>query len=231
MKDYEKNKWSRLRTSLSLQELSLHLKEKEIDNNGNGYSEIEIAEDFCTAIYNERISNSIRSKDYYGNDFEQEVIEFYSVRFSIVPIVSNHYILSLSNPPKSLKPFVDFLSEGLNYKIGISSFQLNVGRFLEDISSAKEVSLIKVKKAKVNSVVISDHAKATIEVTSKYNAIDDIFLLLAGKEFFIDKLQLSCLIDGSQNEIEISKVGSFGSTPEALNLTKRLLFKQVVESI
>lgn len=229
MKDYEKNKLSRLRTSLSLQDLSTHFKEKEIDDNGSGYSDFEFAHGSCSATYNERISNNIKTQDYYGNELEQEIVEFYSVRFSIISVTNNFYILSITNPPKTLRPFIDFLSEGLNYKIGISAFELNVGEFLEDISTSQNVSLIKVKKAKANSAVISDHAKATIEVTSKQNAIDDISLLLSGKNFLIDKLKISCLINNTLSVIEISRVGSFSATSEAIELTKQLLFRQIIE--
>jgi hypothetical protein len=231
MKDYERTKWSRIRTSLSLHELSRHLKDNAVGDDGKGYSDIDIGYNFCSAVYNERISNNVISLDYNGNEFEQELIEFYSVRFSIVHLINNYYILSFANPPKTLKPFIDILSEGLDYKIGISGFELNAGLFLDALSSFEEVSLLKVKKVKVNSVVISDTAKATIEVTSRNNAIDDVSLLLEKNDYFIDKLKVSCLISNIPSEIEISRTGSFSATFGAIDLTKKILFKQLVSSI
>ncbi|WP_342754766.1 hypothetical protein AAGQ96_02680 [Pantoea sp. MBD-2R] len=231
MKDYERTKWSRITTSLSLDELSRHFKDNKVGDDRKGYSDIEIGRDFCSGIYNERISNNLISLDYHGNEFEQELIEFYSVSFSFFYLTNKYYILSLTNPPKTLKPFIDFLFEGLNYKIGISGFELNAGLFLDELLSSKEVSLLKVKKVKVNSVVISDAAKATVEVTSKNNAIDDISLLLENKDYLIDKLKISCMVNNVTSEIEISKGGSFCATSEAIVLTKNLLFKQVADSI
>lgn len=230
MKDYERTKWSRIRTSLSLHELSRHFKESTVGDDGQGYSDVEVGSNFCSAIYNERISNNVISLDYNGNEFEQSLIEFYSVKFSIIHLINNHYVLSLTNPPKTLKPFIDILSEGLNYKIGVSGFELNVRFFLDELLSSPDVSLLKVKKAKVNGLAVSDTAKATIEVTSRNNAIDDISLLIERNDFFIDKLKLSCIICNTPSEIEISKTGSFSATPEAVNLTKAILLKQIIDS-
>ncbi|EOC1346525.1 hypothetical protein ACI093_001578 [Cronobacter turicensis] len=228
MRSSEKIKWSRVRTSLSLEDLSRYLKNGSVNESGRGYSDVEVGNGFCTAVYNERIHNSIVSLDYYGNEFEQEVIEFYSVRFEIIHLVGNAFVLSLINPPKTLKPFIDFLTEGLNYKVGISGVELDVRLFLEQLASNEQVSLLKVKKVKVNSVIISDAAKATIEMTSSKNAIDELSILLGQKDFSVDKIKISCLINNSQTEMELSKNGIFSSRPEAMGLIKQLLFPQLV---
>lgn len=231
MKNSEKTKWSRLRSPLSLHEISLHFKENSINGDEKGYSDIEISAESCSAVYNERISNIVFSLDYHGNEFEQEVIEFYSVKFEITHIHSNTFILSLTNPPKTLKPFIDMLSGGLDYKVGISGVELDIGLFLDDLMSSKKVSLLKVKKVKVNSAVISNAAKATIEVTSKDNAIDDMSLLLEHKKFTVDKIKLTCLIDLNQTEIEISRTGSFTSNTEVIKLIKGMLLPQIANRI
>lgn len=231
MKDTERTKWSRIKTSLERNDIVDYFKSNNISDSGQGYSSIELDGPIISAVYNERISNSIISRDYNGTEFEQNIIEFYSVQFSLIHLINNSYILSIVNPPKTLRPFIDNLTQGLNYKIGIASLELNARLFLEQLSSSKTASLIKIKKVKANSVTISSDAKATIEVTSKKNAIDDISLLLKNNEYYIDKLKLTCIINDCQCEIELSKSGSFCASFGAIEVTRDILFSLVIEQL
>lgn len=231
MKQNEKIKWSRIRTSLSLKDIAGHFKKNLVGESDKGYSEIELGYEYCSATYNERMIRNIISIDYNGNEFEQEVYEFYSVKFTILHLINNKFILSLSSPPKTLKPFIDSLSLGLNYDFGISSIDFDITKFLHDFSTNKKVTLLKVKKIKANSVVLSETAKATIEVTSKDDALHDISLLLNNREFSIDRIKISCLIDEKRSEFEISKTGSFTSPSDSVDLIAEILHSQIVDKI
>ncbi|HBL5403709.1 TPA: hypothetical protein LR346_004959, partial [Enterobacter hormaechei] len=118
----ERVKWNRLRTSLSLSELAGYFSRSIYsDEKGYGYSAIDIDGVGISATYTEKNIIENVTVDPLGNEFNQVVTEYISIRFSLTLLTNKLYLFCVYNPPKSIKNFTDKLSSDLNYKIGLSS--------------------------------------------------------------------------------------------------------------
>lgn len=225
----ERVKWNRLRTSLSLSELTDYFSRSAYsDDKGYGYSAFEVDRHSIRAIYTEKNTVENTTVDPLGNEFTQVVTEYISMRFSLISLSTRLYLLCIYNPPKSIKNFTDKISSDLNYRIGLSSVDIDLNEFYQTLKRKTEISLLKLRKVKVSSLVINDNAKASIEVSSRKNAIDDLYELTRERKFKIDKMKINCLIDGNQSEFEISKVGSLVGHSDQVSFYTGLVIQQLL---
>lgn len=227
----ERVKWNRLRTSLSLSELVDYFSQNTYsDDKGYGYSAFELDGNIIRAIHTERniIENII--VDPLGNEHVQIITEYISVKFSLIPLSTKLYLLCIYNPPKSIKNFIDKLCSELNYKVGLGSINIDLNKFYSVLKRMDEISLLKIRKIKVSSMVINDNAKSSIEVLSRKNAINDLYELTGERKFTIDKMKINCLIDGRPSDFEISKAGSLLALDDQIPFYTDLVIQQLLES-
>lgn len=226
----ERVKWNRLRTSLSLSELIDYFRQnKYSDDRGYGYSSFEVDEHNISAIYTEKNIVEDTIVDPLGNQHVQIVTEYIYINFSLISLSTKLYLLCIYNPPKSIKNFTDKICSGLNYKIGLSTIDIDLSKFYSALKEKDEVSLIKLKKIKVSSLVINDNAKSSIEVSSRKNAINDLYELIGARKFKIDKMKIDCLINGNQSDFEISKTGSLLVRADQTPYYTDLVIQQLLE--
>lgn len=225
----EKLKWSRLKSSLSFEDILSYFKSNSYtDILGHGFSSIEYSATTCSAIYNEKSKIVNISIDPFGNEFPQEFIEFSSIKFSIAKVTNKLFLISIINPPKSIRRFTDRICGDLDYKIGFASLDINIKDFLARLSNNADVSLLNIKKVKVGNVVISNEAKASIEITAKKDADNELKLLIKGKDYSLDKVKFSCFFLGETLDIEISKSGLLSAPHDQMGFFTLLLTEQVL---
>ncbi|WP_426785280.1 hypothetical protein ACP3TB_17160 [Rahnella variigena] len=226
----EKVKWNRLKTSLKFEELIGYLKSTPYtDQLGYGYSSLELRDDFLSTVYTEKLNRIETSVDPLGNEINQELVEYNSVNFSITKITQNLYLFSIINPPKSVKKFTDRFCRDLDYNVGFSAVNIDIFKYIDFMFTSSEVSLISIKKVKISNFKVNENAKATIEVTSKNNALDDLNILAKNTSYVIDKLKISCALNGERSDLEVSKNGTLLSLSHHLPFYTSVLMHQVSE--
>lgn len=227
----ERVKWNRLRTSLSLSELAEYFSRSIYsDEKGYGYSAIDIDGTGIGATYTEKNIIENVTVDPLGNEFNQVMTEYISIRFSLILLTNKLYLFCVYNPPKSIKNFIDKLSSDLSYKIGLSSIDIDLNKLHQTMRDEQSISLMKLCKIKISSLVVNENSKASIEVSSRKNAIDDLHELTKERKFKIDKMKINCLLDGKNSEFEISKAGSLVGRTDQIPFYTGLVINQLLEN-
>lgn len=230
MKNLIRVKWNRLKSNLTLDEIASHIKNNEYsENTGYGYSDYKINKEVISAKYTEARINIQTSVDPLGNEREQEFITYESIEFSISKLTNRLYLLSLYNPPKSIRTLTDRLSMDSDYKIGFSLVDIRLPEYIKALHEKHEMNLINIKKAKISSLVINENAKASIEITSKKNALEDIKSMIHEKTYSLDKIKASGHHLGATYEFEISKNGTLCATEEIIGYFTDTIINHILE--
>lgn len=202
-------KWNRLKSNLTLSEIAFYIKSNKYSEElGYGYSDFEISSEVLSATYTEAKLNKQTSVDPLGNENEQEFITYESIQFSISKLIGRLYLLSVYNPPKSIKALTERLSADSGYKIGFSIVDIKLSEYLDSLHERYDLDLVNIKKVKLSNLIVNDNSKATVEVTSKKNAFDDVKDIIGDKAYTLDKVRAAGYVLGHRCEFEISKNGS-----------------------
>lgn len=202
-------KWNRLKSNLTLGDIASYVKSNKYSEElGYGYSDIEISDDFFSATYTETKINTQTSIDPLGNENEQEFISYESIDFSISKLTGRLYLLSIYNPPKSIKSLTGRLSTDSGYRIGFSVVDIKLSEYFKELSEKHDFNIVKIKRIKISSLIVNENSKASIDITSKNNALEDIKEIINDKNYSLDKVKASGFIFGGIHEFEISKSGA-----------------------
>lgn len=202
-------KWNRLKSNLTLSEIAFHIKSNKYSEEfGYGYSDVDVSTDVLSATYTEAKLNKQTSIDPLGNENEQEFITYESIQFSISKLIGRLYLLTVYNPPKSIKALTERLSADSGYKIGFGIVDIKLSEYLDSLREKYDLNLFSIKKMKVSNLIVNDNSKATVEIISKKNAFDDVKDLIGDKAYSLDKVKAAGYVLGNRCEFEMSKNGS-----------------------
>lgn len=223
-------KWNRLKTNLTLSEISSYIKNNNYTEKlGYGYSDFKINDDSIFATYTEAKINTQTSIDPLGNENEQEFISYESIDFSISKLTGRLYLLSVYNPPKSIKALTGRLSTDSGYKIGFSIVDVKLPEYLNLLSEKHQLNLIKIKKAKISSLIINENSKASIEITSKHNALEDVKVIINDKAYSLDKIKASGHVFDGVYEFEISKNGTLCTSIKVVDYFTDTIIEHILD--
>ncbi|EMJ2903650.1 hypothetical protein [Yersinia enterocolitica] len=226
----EKVKWNRLRTSLSFEELVIYIKGNLYSEDlGYGYSSFSADENVLSATYTELNKRIEITTDPLGNELEQEFIGYTSINFSISKAARKLYLLTIFNPPKSIKFFTDRFCNDLNYKVGLSIMTINLKELLDKMYLTKTLKLIGIKKAKISSWTVSDDAKASIEIISKKNALTDLEMIVRNHTYSLDKIRVTAALENKKMDFEISKSGYLSTSENHVKFLTDLIIEQLIK--
>ncbi|MGE8070125.1 hypothetical protein [Serratia ureilytica] len=230
MKNLVRVKWNRMKSSLSIEEITSHIiNNMYSESTGYGYSEFKTQDDIISARYTEAKVNVQTSIDPLGNESEQEFISYESIEFSMYKLTNRLYLLSIYNPPKSVRSLTDRLSMDSNYQITFSLVDIRLSEYITKLREHHNMSLVNIKKAKISNLVINDNAKASIEITSKHNALDDIKSIINEKTYTLDKIKATGHIFNSACDFEISKNGILSAKEEMVSYFTETVIEHILE--
>ncbi|AIR86015.1 hypothetical protein [Pantoea rwandensis] len=233
MRNQVRVKYNRLKSNLSIDEMFLLIKSHPYSQSqGHGYSNTSLKNDKILSTYTEEKININFSVDPYGNENSQELLTYESFEFSISKITNKLYLLCIINPPKSLRPLTDKLSSISKYKIGFGLVDIQIDEYIKVLHSNYHLNLINIKKVKISSLVINDNAKASIEITSKKNAISDIESIINNRGYSLDKVKASGFLLEEKCEFELSRSGSLCTAENLIpffdtTISEHLLKKEI----
>lgn len=202
-------KWYRLKTKFSLNELTDLL-------NSNAYSDVRtlgfvnIEKDFdtITAVFTEFNKKVIELEDPFGNLVTNEIKDFNYIDFSLRLIEDDLYVLSFIEAPKSIKSFINYLSSILEFHLTISQLEIDILKFIEMFKVHHSVNKIDTNKIRLTGVIVNENSKASIELISKTNALDDIDSLINNRNYRLEKIRSVCFVSDEKIKFELSRSGS-----------------------
>lgn len=156
--------------------------------------------------------------DPLGERYEQTLINYNIFEFSITAMESNIYLLSIINPPKSIKKFIDRFSSSFNYEVTFSMVDLHLNEIIKKLSTNKKIQLLKINKLKASGLKLNDTSTACIDIISKGNAVQDIDDYAKGSMYTIDKIKGQMYFNDQRISFEMSKSGLLSLSNEDFDI-------------
>jgi|SRR3990167_8103295 len=127
--------------------------------------------------------------DPYGISQEIDFTDYFYVDFHLEKIGADLHILTVFNPPSSIKNVVNKLTSIFPSNLSFSSKEIDLKKFVDLINSNDKFSAVRVDRLKVGNFVLSETSKASLEIVSRKSAFDEIETLIGSKKFSIDKVK------------------------------------------
>lgn len=198
----------RMKSSLDIEELSVFFNKKTFTTNSSyGFLDVKISHLKLHATYVEKESMLQEFVDPLGEVYEQTLITYNKFEFTIEPLTNGVLLLAITNPPRTIRNFIDKISSGFNYLVTFSAVELSIKKLLTTMHDNESISLVRVKRIKVSGVKLNDNSIAYIEIVSKNNALDDLADYTKNTQHTIDKVTGSMLMNGTNMTFEVTKSG------------------------
>ncbi|WP_219017688.1 hypothetical protein [Shewanella algae] len=205
-----KIKWIMLKSKKSIDELYSLIKSSPYDKTSESgfirHSFIEGTKVSATYVECKKYLSEVQ--DPFGDVIEQEIVNYYYIEFCIEMVAKGIYLISIFNPPQSVRNLITFLSEKLNYEVSFSSLSVDVNKFLSFVISSSNATSVKVEKLKVSGLILNRNSKASIEIVSSSDASQDILHFIENKSYTMDRVKAIALNSGNVIKFELSKSGN-----------------------
>lgn len=209
-------KLMRMKSELNLTELYRFFLGAEFNNEDSfGFYNVEFYGPILKAHYVEKEVTSLHITDPFGDIHEQFLISYNDFSFEIGPLEKGVYLLSVYNPPKTIKKFLDRISAKFDYNLTFSLVNLDISNLVSEISSDKNISLLKISRVKASGLRFSNDATGCIELVSIGNALEDLEKNVMSKKFVIDKIKGAFFLYGERIAFEVSKSGLISTDGDA----------------
>ncbi|WP_125268753.1 hypothetical protein [Acinetobacter soli] len=180
------------------------LSEKERSINNLRYDDFILSGNFFQKIILKEETNNP-----YGEKSFIEYEYFINQEFYLVNHSSKYYLVII-NPSKFSKNFYSYFDNIVGLKLILKDKKIDINHLLE--FNLKDINY-KLVKAKFSSVALSKNSKATIEIISSSNAIEDFKNNFGEVYYEINKIKILMHMKKYNNlDLEISRSGLIQST-------------------
>ncbi|MGX9249781.1 hypothetical protein ACWXWI_02465 [Pantoea ananatis] len=201
-------KWMRVKSELNLIELHKYFSNAGFNEKDSfGFYGAELSESNLKASYVEKELTHLEFTDPFGDVHEQTLISYNDFSFEFSPLEKGVYLLSVYNPPKSIKKFLDRVSTNFDYNLTFSLVNFEIAKLISVVVNDKRVALFKASRVKVSGLRFSSESTGCIELVSKGNALDDLAENVKRESFVIDKVKSTLLFNNKRLTFEVSKSG------------------------
>lgn len=192
------------------------------DENERGIVSGLLEHDLFGATYTEKVK-IVEQISYPGGDIEsQERVKFIYIKFKIIHMDPERFLLYLINPPVSVKNFIEYLTLQFD-KIFIEKYRFNLNTFHNCLDKFNDVKNIKIRSLKASSVRFSNRSVAKLELFSEFDALEELKKVYGDTGYTINKILFSFDYFGKEQEITASSTG-------AINYSKSFNEKLIIES-
>ncbi|MCW0314595.1 hypothetical protein NB694_004395 [Pantoea ananatis] len=230
MKSLDKVKWNRVKTSVPFLDIVAYLKKNPyVEDKGYGFDFFEVEGMRTDASYIEKTLRIETVISPTGEEIQQIYVGYESIRFSLRVISKSFFLLAVYNPPKTIKKLTDRLSKDFNYNLGFGSISMNLTNYVDYLINSDDIHLLQIDKVKASEIVLNSSSKASVEITSKKNALNELSEIFNSKSYSIDKIRLTCSINGVVSFVEVSKTAFINSDSNHLNFYSEFLIQQLTK--
>ena len=161
----------------------------------------------------------------FGLPNEVSTVDYIITEFSIYLVSSKKfYLLELKNPPRTVKPFINFLNKTMGFGFTLKEFKFDPIQFSSKIESV--FGKIIINKVSVSELNLNNKATANIQISSE----TDIREILTSKIFVNKKFKIKS-IQGSfiASEYSGGKLQLFSNSTVVLShLPERFFLKEFI---
>jgi hypothetical protein len=147
------------------------------------------------------------SIDPFGEEIRNEVLRFTVFSFSISRFERKVFLLQLTEPPRNIKSFVDFLARIVGFGLTVEALPIDVKRFMMDLRAHPGATLLRIKRIRLGSIRLSDATLARMDAASTHDALADVSGLIDLENPIVEKASVSFYFGEVLRSVEVSASG------------------------
>lgn len=215
-----KSKWYELSVKKNLRTLALSLQSREFVRGAEvGVELTHASASAIDARFIEEVVDVELIMDPFGIEIRTEVKRFLIFNFSIRRSVkANVYLIRVMSPPRSLRSFINFLTECFGFGLAVAPVVVNVRAFVEALTGSSEFHLVRVRKIRIGRIRLSDKSVARMDVASSADAIRDVVDLVDLNSAHLEQVALEFYGPEGVGIVEVTAGGGLASTESAIQL-------------
>lgn len=196
-------RWLAVQWPIAMRTLGKRLKLKPFDGNTtHGFVVDRIRDDMLEARYVERIEYTETITDPFGKELSFDRVEFRQSYFC----ASTHGPgLEVRDPPRSLQPLMNRLSEATDFEVAITPYAVDVLAWASRFQAGTGLPLV-VDSLQMNSLQVEDGITAKIVMKGTRDVRAACTSLAANRKFEMERIQLR--LGGHTGSIILSNTGS-----------------------
>lgn len=196
-------RWLAVQWPIALRILGKRLKAMPFGGEAtHGFVVDRIRDDMLEARYVERIEYTEKILDPFGAELSFDRVEF---RQSLFCASSRGPGLEVRDPPRSLQPLLNRLSEATDFEVAITPYPVDVLAWAMRFQAGTGLPLV-VDSLQMNSLQVEDGITAKIVIKGNRDVRAASTNLAANRKFQMERIQLS--LEGSRGSVILSSTGS-----------------------
>ncbi|EMI5489365.1 hypothetical protein REJ26_000423 [Providencia stuartii] len=216
----KKYKWISIKTDYSLEKLVEKLSlDPFTEEKGKGFIFNKVRKEYSHGKFVEKLIIQDKLPSLFG---EEEIIERTEYRVTEFEINKEHLpIVSLINPPRTLKPFSIAFSKNLGLGVSIEDIEINPYYWALEINKYVDIKIIQVD---LSQIKVSEYALAKMQINSTHD-LNEYFK--ANNEFKhsrIDRIICSILSPTFNGKIKLFRSGMSHVETKHENEISKILF-------
>lgn len=178
------------------------------DEVGAGFTKCESINNGIIATFNKKLVVLEPVLDPYGEINEYERVIFEHISFSLEQLSNKIFLITFYNPPKTVKSFIDFLSQAEGLNVSYGNISIDLKNLLTLLRMEFGIKIFGIPKIKISNLPVSEKTKASLELNSSGDALFDLKKFTSSEEFTLEKIKVSGFIESSKVSFELSSTAS-----------------------
>lgn len=211
-----KSKWIKLKYRVPLTELVEDLLKHPINKTTDyGFDVSDVSETSINCSFYEKSieKNAIHLPN--GDVIETEDEKFTYFDFIITSTSKETALICIKNPPRSLRSFLDRVTEVLSEEVYFSNINIDLLGFVKDLHERLNITQLKVSEVIASDLVLDESSTAEVKIKSRGNAINTLENSFPESTYTVKNLVLRYVEKGKQFQLKASKRTSIDA-PEQL---------------
>lgn len=198
-------RWLRAQWPISMRTLAKRLKAKPFGNDvTHGFVIDKVRDDLLEGRYVERIEYTETVTDPFGIELSFERIEFRQSAFRASIFGPG---LEIRDPPRSVQPLMNRLSEATDFEVAITSYAVDVLAWAAQFQKKSSVSLL-VNSLQMSSLQVEEGISAKIVIKGERDVREASSALAGNREFSLERIQLRLLQPSSGTVVLSNNAGA-----------------------
>ncbi|SDW00206.1 hypothetical protein SAMN05444064_10114 [Pseudomonas syringae] len=198
-----------LTTHVSFADLVLGLQKLPFNEQSRvGLEFVEISETRAVFRYHEQRAYTQSFVNPLGETIESSYSLYINFEMSVEDIGGDRFSISISAPPKDLKPFVDLLRTATSSTFALEVVKPDIMAFYDQLKSNRSLTRVMAKRIVSGSINFDIESSYRVDIASTANAMTKLLEITGGRAAPIDKIKIAYQYDHTPVSVELSRSGS-----------------------
>lgn len=204
-----KTKWIKFLCNVNCNNFSESLLKFPITPNSNfGFDVFSFNEQMSHCSYFEKFTELLYYTLPSGESIKYEVVKIVNFEFKVFFNSNESLLLCVYEPPKSLKNFINNLTDSIGRQIFVSTIIVDLNHFFSCVKSVEDFSDFRVTEITVSNLVFDENTSAELTIRSNMNAFNLLEDRFRKSSYTSKAIKFSFYYIGQKCQIKISKHGS-----------------------